>query len=140
MYLLDTHVVSELRKVRSGRADPNVAQWAESVEVGALHLSVVSLMELEIGVRRALRRDAAQGEVLRQWLDQAVTPAFEGRILPVTDAVARKAAELQVPDPVPLADSLIAATALVHRITIVTRNFADFTAPGLMTLDPWRPA
>src|SRR5215470_12945217 len=102
MFLLDTNVVSELRKVRAGRADRNVAAWADSVDATDLHLSVISLQELEIGVLLAERRDAAQGAVLRKWLDEHVVPAFDGRILVVDDAVARRSARLHVPNPRPL--------------------------------------
>ena len=137
MYLLDTNVVSELRKVRAGRADRNVAFWAESVDAADLYLSVVSLQELEIGVLLAERRDPAQGAVLRKWLDAHVLPAFDGRILAVDAAVAQRSARLHVPNPRPLRDGLIAATALVHGMTVVTRNVADFAPTGVATLDPW---
>jgi hypothetical protein len=137
MFLLDTNVVSELRKVRAGRADARVAAWADGVDAADLYLSVVSLQELEIGVLLAERRDPAQGAILRTWLDEHVVPAFDGRILIVDDAVARRSARLHVPNPRPLRDGLIAATALVHGMTIVTRNVSDFAPTGVETLDPW---
>jgi predicted nucleic acid-binding protein len=137
MYLLDTNVVSELRKVRAGRADARVAAWADSVDAADLYLSVVSLQELEIGVLLAERRDPTQGAVLRRWLDEHVLPAFDGRILVVDAAVAQRSARLHVPNPRPLRDGLIAATALVHGMTVVTRNVEDFTPTGVSTLDPW---
>jgi hypothetical protein len=137
MYLLDTNVVSELRKVRAGRADAQVAAWADGVDASDLYLSVVSLQELEIGVLLAERRDATQGAVLRRWLDEHVLPAFAGRLLVVDAAVARRSARLHVPNPRPLRDGLIAATALVHGMTVVTRNVDDFTPTGVPTLDPW---
>jgi predicted nucleic acid-binding protein len=136
-YLLDTNVVSELRKVRAGRADARVAAWADSVDAADLHLSVISLHEIEIGVLLAERRDPAQGAVLRAWLDRHVVPAFTGRIVAVDAAVARRSALLHVPDPRPLRDALIAATALVHGMTVVTRNVADFVPTGVSLLDPW---
>lgn len=136
-YLLDTNVVSELRKVRAGRADTRVAAWADSVDAADLHLSVISLQELEIGVLLAERRDPVQGAVLRAWLDRHVVPAFAGRIVAVDAAVARRSALLHVPDPRPLRDALIAATALVHGMTVVTRNTADFAPTGAPILDPW---
>lgn len=137
MYLLDTNVVSELRKVRLGKADDGVAAWADSVEADSLYLSVISIEEIEIGVLRAERRDPAQGAALRAWLEESVLPAFAGRILPVDVAAARRSARLQVPDPRPVSDGLIAATALVHGLTLVTRNVADFQGTGVKLLNPW---
>lgn len=137
MYLLDTNVVSELRKVRSGKADKQVAAWAEGTDATDLYLSVISVQELETGVRLTERRDASQGAVLRAWLDNQVIPAFEGRILPVDILIAQRSASLHVPDPRPVRNSLIAATALVHGMTVVTRNLADFDPVGVATLNPW---
>ncbi|MBM5825425.1 MAG: type II toxin-antitoxin system VapC family toxin [Cyanobacteria bacterium M_surface_10_m2_119] len=138
MFLLDTNVVSELRRAGSGRADPGVVAWAEQADPAALFLSVVSLHELELGVRLEQHRDPRQGQLLRQWLDQQVVPAFAGRILPVDEAVARCSAALHVPDPRPLRDGLIAATALVHAMVVVTRNVGDFLPTGVDVLNPWR--
>ena len=140
MFVLDTNVVSELRKVRLGRADANVAQWADSVNAEDLYLSVITVQELEIGVLLAERRDKAQGAVFRAWLNNHVLPAFEGRILPVDTAVAMRSAKQHVPNPRPVRDSLIAATAQVHGMTVVTRNLADFEATGVAMLNPWDPA
>ena len=137
MYLLDTNVVSELRKVRSGKADLHVAEWADSVDAADLFLSVVAVQELEIGVLLAERRDPVQGAMLRAWLSGHVLPAFAGRILVVDAAVAQRSARLHVPDPRPFRDGLIAATALVHGMTVVTRNVTDFALTGVPTLDPW---
>ncbi len=137
MYLLDTNVVSELRKVRAGKADAQVALWADSVDAADLYLSVISVQELEIGVLLAERRDATQGAVLRAWLNGHVLPAFADRILSVDTAVARRSAQLHVPDPHPVRDGLIAATALVHGMTVVTRNVADFETTGVQLLNPW---
>jgi predicted nucleic acid-binding protein len=137
MFVLDTNVVSELRKIRLGRADPQVAKWADSVNAVDLYLSAITVQELEIGVLLAERRDPTQGAVLRIWLDSHVLPAFFGRILPVDTAVAQRSAKLHVPDPRPVRDGLIAATALVHGMTVVTRNVADFAATGVPLLNPW---
>jgi len=138
MYLLDTNLVSELRKVRSGKADPGVAAWADKVDASSLFLSAITLHELELGVLLAERRDPTQGSLLRHWLEQAVMPAFAGRILEVDAAVARRSAALHGPDPKPFRDGLIAATALVHRLVVVTRNLADFEATGVPLLNPWQ--
>jgi predicted nucleic acid-binding protein len=137
MFLLDTNVISELRKARAGKADPNVTSWVETVPVGSLFLLVIVIQELEIGVLLAERRDPKQGSLLRIWLDEHVLPAFAGRILSVDTAVARRSAGLHVPDPRPVRDGLIAATALVHAMTVVTRNIADFIATGVPLLNPW---
>jgi predicted nucleic acid-binding protein len=138
MFLLDTNVVSELRKVKAGKADRNVAAWARQVPASGLFLSVVTLQELEIGVLLAERRDASQGAILRSWLDDHVLSAFADRILPVDTVVARRSATLHVPDPRPFRDALIAATALVHQLVVVTRDRADFAPIGVRVLDPWR--
>ncbi len=138
MYLLDTNVVSELRKAKSGKADANVVAWAQPIPVGSLFLSAITVLELELGVLLIERRDAAQGKVLRAWLDQSVLPAFEGRILPVDVEVARRCARMHVPDPRSERDALIAATALVHGMTVVTRNVPDFSGLDLPQLDPWQ--
>lgn len=140
MFLLDTTLVSELRRAGSGKADPGVVAWAEQADPAALFLSVVSLHELELGVRLKQHRDPRQGQLLRQWLDQQVVPSFAGRILPIDEAVARCSAALHGPDPRPLRDGLIAATALVHAMVVVTRNVGDFLPTGVEVLNPWRDA
>jgi hypothetical protein len=133
-YLLDTNVVSELRRPAAAEA---VRGWVRSQAVATLAISVITVMELEIGVHRVERRDPDQGEVLRRWLEQRVLTAFRDRVLPVDLAVARRAAELHVPDPGPERDSLIGATALVHGLTVVTRNVRDFAAASVPLLNPW---
>ena len=137
MYVLDTNVVSELRKVRTGKADANVAAWAATVDAAALFVSAITIMELETGVLLVERRDAAQGAMLRTWLAQHVLPEFTGRVLPVDTAVAQRCAKLHVPDRCADRDALIAATALVHGMTVVTRNVADFVATGVTLFNPW---
>ncbi len=128
----------ELRKVRLGTGNERVAKWSDSVDAGELYLSVITIQELEIGILLAERRDVLQGEKLRLWFTQQVLPAFSGRILPVDTAVAQASARLHVPDPKPIRDRLIAGTALVHGMTVVTRNVADFERTGVSILNPWR--
>ncbi|EDR6860378.1 type II toxin-antitoxin system VapC family toxin [Salmonella enterica] len=139
MFVLDTNVVSELRKARTGKIDPNVAAWAESMDAADLFVSSITIMELELGILSVERRDAVQGSVLRSWLEQHVLPEFSGRTLPVDTAVALRCARLHVPDKRGERDALIAATALVHGMTVVTRNVADFEPTGVQIINPWKP-
>ncbi|MBS4078086.1 MULTISPECIES: type II toxin-antitoxin system VapC family toxin [Pseudomonas] len=134
MYLLDTNVISELRKPK---ADKNVVAWANTVIAPRLFISAITLKELETGVLRMERRDPVQGKVLRNWLKRHVMPAFDARILPVDAAVALRCASLHVPDSANESDALIAATALVHGLTVVTRNVADFASSGVALINPW---
>ncbi|MGM0561175.1 MAG: type II toxin-antitoxin system VapC family toxin [Pseudomonadota bacterium] len=137
MLLLDTNVVSELRKVRAGKANPKVAAWAESVDASELYLSVITLKELELGILQLERKDAGQGALLRSWMQFHVLPEFAERTLPLDTAVALRCAKLHVPDPCPDRDAYIAATAIVHGMTVVTRNVADFESTGVSLLNPW---
>lgn len=137
MFLLDTNVLSELRKTRTKKIDANVERWWATVRVTEFSISVVTLLELEEGILRLQRRDAPQGRVLRDWVDRFVVKSFEGRILPITPPVARACAKLQVPDKRPLGDALIAATAIVHGMRIVTRNEVDFAGAGVDIVNPW---
>lgn len=138
MFVLDTNIVSELRKVRNGKANPGVAAWAEKVPSVELFISAITIQELEHGVLLMERSDPTQGAVLRTWLDQSVTAAFKTRVLAVDERVARSAAALHVPDPAPFRDALIGATALVHEMTVVTRDLKDFRRfHGVDVLNPW---
>ncbi|MFA7580318.1 type II toxin-antitoxin system VapC family toxin [Castellaniella sp.] len=136
-FVLDTNVVSELRKVRAGKADLNVAAWVESVDAAELFVSAITIMELELGVLSIERKDATQGAMLRSWLEQHVLPEFFGRTLPIDTAVAQRCARLHVPDKRGERDALIAATALVHGMTVVTRKVADFEPTGVAVINPW---
>ncbi len=137
MYLLDTNVISELRKAKSGKADQNVLKWARSVSASSLYISAITILELETGVLLVERRDPEQGAVLRSWLNTHALPAFSERILPIDTAVAQQCAKLHVPDPRSDRDALIAATALVHGMPVVTRNVQDFVTTGVELLNPW---
>lgn len=137
MYLLDTNVVAELRIAKSRKADQKVLAWANRVSPGSLFLSVITVLELEAGTLLMERRDPTQGAVLRFWLNTHVFPAFRDSILSVDTAVVQRCARLHVPDPRPDRDTLIAATALVHGMTVVTRNVDDFVPTGVNVLNPW---
>lgn len=139
MFILDTNVVSEIRKIRLGTAHPNVTLWADSVNASSLYLSAITVLELELGILQLERKDTRQGGILRQWLESCVLPEFEGRVLPVDARVARCCASLHTPDPRAERDALIAATAWVHSMTVVTRNQGDFQTTGVSWLNPWHP-
>lgn len=135
MYILDTNVISELRKSR--KTHPNVKKWAQPLPSASLYISVISLLELEIGILLVARRDKEQGAILRTWMDGHVLPTFSGRILAIDTAVAQRCATLHVPNPRSDRDALIAATALVHGLTVATRNVADFERTGVSVINPW---
>lgn len=135
MFLLDTNVISELR--RRSNVHPQVDAWARSVAAEQLFLSVVTIMEIEQGILLLDRRDSLQAGVLRRWLRTQLLPRFEGRILTFDLAAAFQCATLHVPNPKPDRDSMIAATASIHGLTIVTRNTKDFENCGVATLNPW---
>jgi len=135
MYLLDTNVISELRKGRG--AHEGVRKWAQALPATSLYLSVISILELEIGILLMERRDRRQGEALRAWMNTYVVPTFIGHILPVDIAVVQRCAALHVPNPRSDRDALIAATALVHGLIVVTRNTSDFRSTGVDVINPW---
>ena len=136
MYILDTNVISELRK--GTRAQRSVRMWAQALPTASLYLSVVSILELEIGTLLVQRRDQKQGAILRAWIDPHVLPSFSGRILSIDTIVAQRCAALHVPNPRSDRDALIAATALVHGMTVVTRNLSHFQATGVAVINPWQ--
>lgn len=135
MYLLDTNVISEFRKL--DKADKRVAAWAASVPKGSLFLSAITIMEIEMGILQIERRDPKQGALFRFWFNTHVLSVFPDRILWFDTAVARCCAKLHVPDRRSERDAMIAATALVHGMTVVTRNVDDFKLTGVDVLNPW---
>lgn len=137
-YLLDTNVISELRKIGDRKADANVAAWIDAKDAESFFISVITILELERGVLGVQRRDAAQGARLRTWLDRHVRPEFAGRILPIDDQIATHCAHLHIPDRRNEVDALIAATALVRGLTVVTRNVRDFDGTGVVVVNPWQ--
>jgi len=138
MFLLDTNVISELR--RPDKAHRNVVAWANVIPAASFFISAISILEIELGARLIERKDSAQGAVLRNWIDNHILARFEGRILAIDTAVAQRCAQLHVPNPRAERDALIAATALVHGLTIVTRNVGDFEPTGVPLLNPWGDA
>lgn len=135
-FLLDTNVVSELRKSKN-KANRAVRRWASQRSPSELYLSVVTVLEVELGITRLDRRDAAQADRLQRWFEEDLLAVFDGRILPVDVPTARQAARLYVPDPRPKRDALIAATALTRGLTVVTRNVADFAPMNVAVNNPW---
>ncbi|MCP2319901.1 hypothetical protein APR12_005276 [Nocardia amikacinitolerans] len=135
-FLLDTNVISELRK-SSRVADQSVRAWVAGRRPSELYLSVITVMEIEVGIGRVERRDSTQGKQLRMWLEDKVLDAFAGRVLDLDLSTARRAAQLHVPNPRPERDAMIAATASEHGMTVVTRNVKDFAPMGVPVIDPW---
>lgn len=134
-YLLDTNVVSSLR--RRDKAAPELLAWVDGVSPLDFWISVITVMEIELGAALVARRDPAQGDMLQRWIMDQVLPSFGERILPVDLAAARRCARLHVPDPRPERDALIGATALIHGLTLVTRNVTDFKEMQISLIDPW---
>ncbi|MFC3324931.1 type II toxin-antitoxin system VapC family toxin [Mesorhizobium cantuariense] len=138
MFILDTNVVSNLR--RRDKTDRNVLAWSETHDIASFFMSVISILELEIGTLLLSKKDPRQAAMYREWLDQILIPQFDDRILSIDTAVVVRCANLHVPDPKPERDALIAATALVNNLTVVTRNTKDFEGTRVKLFNPWIPA
>jgi predicted nucleic acid-binding protein len=136
MFILDTNVISELR--RKGKGDGRVLEWAARNSPEDFYLSVITVLEIEYGALLIERRDPVQGQLMRRWVAEEVLTSFLGRILNIDTQVSLLAASMHVPDPKPDRDAWIAATALVHNLTVVTRNTRDFQGTGVRLLNPWQ--
>jgi len=137
MYLIDTNVISELRQGKPNQS-AQVRAWASDKPASHLFISAISILELEKGVMALERRMPPQGSALRIWL-KGVKASFSGRILPFTESTATLCAAMPVPNPKSERDAMIAAAALEHKMTVVTRNVADFAGTGVELVDPFQP-
>ncbi len=136
MYLLDTNVISEMR-IRS-RTHPKVKAWELGIDLSATFLSVVTIMEIELGALLKQRKDPMQAKVFRTWLHEKVLPEYQGRILYVDTQIALRCAALHVPKTRSYRDAFIASTALEHGLIVVTRNVTDFAYTGVKLINPWQ--
>lgn len=137
MYLLDTNVVSEFRKVLSNKADPKFVRWQMNIMPQLFYISAITVMELNIGILGKEHKDAVQGRILRSWFDNQVLPAFDGRILPIDTSTALICSKMHIPDNRSFRDALIGATAKNNGLTMVTRNVKDFKDMDLTIINPW---
>ena len=138
MFLLDTNVVSELRKASINKADANVTEWAREQPLGSLFVSSVTILEIEMGILQKERKDPQQAAILRTWLNTHVLKAFSDRVLPFDTSVAIQCAKLHVPNPKSERDAMIGATCKVHGMTLITRNVKDFKHMSLDIINPWQ--
>jgi len=137
MYILDTNVISELRKANSKNVNKRVIKWAKDISPASMFLSIITILEIEMGIYSVNRRDPSQGALLKTWMDTHVLPTFSDRILLLDVAVAQRCAKLHIPNKKSERDAIIGATALVHGMTVVTRNIDDFEQMGADLFNPW---
>ena len=138
-YLVDTNVISEFRKMRSGRANENVVRYFSHIQPSNIYMSVITFYEFEKGIKQMELRDQDQGEILRNWMENHVIKYWGANILPIDVNVARICAGLHVPNPKSLSDSFIASTAIVHGLALVTRNVKDFEKIDIEVINPFLP-
>jgi predicted nucleic acid-binding protein len=136
MYLLDTNVVSELRKLRNGKADPAFADWFSGIRLDVVYISVMTMFEIEYGVLLLKRRDQTQAAIFEDWRDK-IRDQLQNRIILVDELIALECAAINVPDPRPLRDAFIGATARVRSLVLVTRNVKDFVGLEIKIVNPW---
>jgi len=137
MYLLDTNVVSEIRKIRQNKTNQNVVAWLSRVQKESLYTNAVVLMEIERGILRLENIDPQQADRFKNWYHSAVKPMFHERILPIDEATATVCSRLHVPDLSPENDAWVAASAIQYDLTLVTRNTRDFGHSNLRVLNPF---
>ena len=135
-FLVDTNVVSEIRK--GPRCHESVARWVENTAQSDLFISVITIGEIRRGVERIRRRDSRSADILEAWLFELVAE-YEDRIVPIDLEIATEWGRLNVPDPLPVVDGLLAATARVRNLVVATRNVRDIARAGVDTVNPWLP-
>lgn len=138
MYLLDTNIISESRKLGTAKVDPHAANWFAVVDVETTFVSAMTIFELERGVKQMERRDTVQGAVLRRWFDDQIMTSYEHRTLPLSRDVALICAGLHIPDPKSERDAWIAATAINAELTLVSRNVGDFANMDVSLINPFQ--
>ena len=138
MYLLDTNLISEIRKMPKGKCGQGVEQWVKTTSQNLMFTSAVVLMELERGILAMERKDMAQGTMLRTWFEKDVLPAFQSKILSVNEQTAHICAKLHIPDHAHENDAWVAASAIQHNLVLVTRNTDDFARTGVRLLNPFQ--
>ncbi len=141
MYLFDTSAITELRKAKHKnkkfKADPGLIEWVKHVDHSTIYVSSIAFMEIEIAILSMEKKNKHQGKLLRNWFDELVKPAFDGRVIAFDQAIALKCAALRVPDPHRMRNAIVAATALVHKMILVTKNEKDFIYTGVDIVSPW---